>query len=67
MKQTMKRVLALVLALVMVAALAACTPSGGNNAGAGEAPWGEDGKPFTPETDIKIVVSMMQTGSTGST
>ena len=57
MKQTMKRVLALVLALVMVAALAACTPSGGSSAGAGEAPWGEDGKPFTPETDIKIVVS----------
>jgi len=56
MKQTTKRILALVLALVMVAALAACTPNGGGQV-AGEAPWGEDGKPFTPETEIKMVVS----------
>ncbi|MBQ3054759.1 MAG: extracellular solute-binding protein [Oscillospiraceae bacterium] len=56
MKQTTKRILALVLALVMVAALAACAPNAENQT-AGEAPWGEDGKPFTPETEIKITVS----------
>ncbi|MBQ3054760.1 MAG: extracellular solute-binding protein [Oscillospiraceae bacterium] len=56
MKQTTKRILALVLALVMVAALAACAPNGGGQV-AGEAPWGEDGKPFTPETEIKITIS----------
>ncbi len=57
MKQTTKRILALVLALVMVAALAACAPQQKTSAGAGEAPWGEDGKPFTPETNIHLTIS----------
>ncbi len=56
MKQTTKRVLALILALVMMAALAACAPSQ-ENGDVVEAAWGEDGKPFTKDTEIKITVS----------
>ena len=55
MKTNTKRILALLLAVCMVAALAACGPQGGSTAG--EAPWGEDGKPFTKDTTIKITVS----------
>jgi len=39
----------------MVAALAACGPQ--DDGPVGGAPWGEDGKPFTKDTTIKITVS----------
>ncbi|MBQ3054604.1 MAG: extracellular solute-binding protein [Oscillospiraceae bacterium] len=55
MKMFTKRGLALALAIVMVLSLAACT-SNPSSSTAGEAPWGEDGKPFTKDTTVSIVV-----------
>ena len=54
MKQSTKRFLALALAVIMVFTLAAC--GGKQTSTAGEAPWGEDGKPFTKDTTVSIVV-----------
>jgi len=55
MKKNTKRILALLLAVCMVAALAACGPQ--DDGPVGGAAWGEDGKPFTKDTTIKITVS----------